>query len=121
MQTPENTPSDDHRGSLGQLVRWMGAVQGVGFRALVRNEARRRGLAGWVRNRNDGSVEAMLIGDAVAISELVEVIAQTRQGAIRETAARSLDRSYLRCEGPFFVAPTSGVDAFLPYNGGGHG
>ena len=49
-----------------------GRVQGVGFRAWTRREARRRGLRGWVRNRSDGSVEALLIGDAAAVDSLAE-------------------------------------------------
>ena len=49
-----------------------GRVQGVGFRAWTRREARRRGLRGWVRNRSDGSVEALLIGDAAAVDGLAE-------------------------------------------------
>jgi acylphosphatase len=47
-------------------------VQGVGFRAFVADEARTRGLAGWVRNRRDGSVEALIAGDGDAIDEMVE-------------------------------------------------
>lgn len=47
-----------------------GRVQGVGYRAWFRAEARRLGLAGWVRNRMDGSVEAMVSGDPVAIEGL---------------------------------------------------
>ena len=39
-----------------------GRVQGVGFRAFVEDEARQRGLQGWVRNRRDGSVEAVFAG-----------------------------------------------------------
>ena len=49
-----------------------GRVQGVGFRAWTRREARRRGLRGWVRNRIDGSVEALLIGEAAAVDSLSE-------------------------------------------------
>jgi acylphosphatase len=49
-----------------------GRVQGVGFRAWTRREARRRGLRGWVRNRGEGSVEALLIGDAAAVDSLAE-------------------------------------------------
>jgi acylphosphatase len=47
-----------------------GRVQGVGFRAWTRREARRRSLRGWVRNRFDGSVEALLIGEAEAVDAL---------------------------------------------------
>jgi acylphosphatase len=49
-----------------------GRVQGVGFRAWTRREARRRSLRGWVRNRFDGSVEALLIGPEAAVEALAE-------------------------------------------------
>ena len=49
-----------------------GRVQGVGFRAWTRREARRRALRGWVRNRVDGSVEALLIGEPADIDAMVE-------------------------------------------------
>lgn len=48
-----------------------GRVQGVGFRAFVLREAQRRGLRGWVRNRSDGSVEAVLIGADGAVAAVV--------------------------------------------------
>ena len=44
-------------------VRVTGVVQGVGFRWFVRERARRLGLAGWVRNLPDGSVEVLAKGD----------------------------------------------------------
>jgi acylphosphatase len=47
-----------------------GRVQGVGFRAFVERQAHRHGVRGWVRNRRDGTVEALLIGDARAIGEM---------------------------------------------------
>ena len=53
-----------------------GRVQGVGFRAWVCGEARRRGLRGWVRNRHDGSVEALLIGDGPALEAMIEACRQ---------------------------------------------
>jgi acylphosphatase len=49
-----------------------GHVQGVGFRYAMRAEARRRGVSGWVRNRRDGSVEALLQGEADAVRALVD-------------------------------------------------
>ena len=41
-----------------------GWVQGVGYRAWVEHQARARNLEGWVRNRRDGSVEALFAGPA---------------------------------------------------------
>jgi acylphosphatase len=54
-----------------------GRVQGVGFRYFVTDCARRQGLRGWVRNRRDGSVEALLIGDEAAVAAVTE---QCRRG-----------------------------------------
>lgn len=49
-----------------------GRVQGVFFRDSTRAEARERGAAGWVRNRPDGTVEAVFEGDDDAVQRLVE-------------------------------------------------
>jgi acylphosphatase len=51
------------------LIR--GAVQGVGFRYWTRRTATARGLEGWVRNRRDGSVEAVFAGPEQAVSEMI--------------------------------------------------
>jgi acylphosphatase len=47
-----------------------GRVQGVGFRDATAREARRLGLAGWVRNQMDGAVEITAEGDEAALREL---------------------------------------------------
>ncbi|HLW27840.1 MAG TPA: acylphosphatase [Kiloniellales bacterium] len=54
-----------------------GRVQGVWYRAWTRKEAQRRGLNGWVRNRKDGTVEAVFAGDAKAVDEM---LAACREG-----------------------------------------
>jgi acylphosphatase len=48
-----------------------GRVQGVGYRAWVEHEARLRDLEGWVRNRRDGSVEAVFTGSEDAVADMV--------------------------------------------------
>jgi acylphosphatase len=57
-------------------VRVRGRVQGVWFRASTAEEARRRGVAGWVCNRRDGSVEAVFEGPAEAVQVLLGFVAQ---------------------------------------------
>ena len=49
-----------------------GRVQGVGYRAWTVGTARALGVSGWVRNRRDGSVEALVAGDAADVAALVE-------------------------------------------------
>jgi acylphosphatase len=49
----------------------LGRVQGVSFRVLTRDRARSRGVAGWVRNRPDGAVEAVFEGADEAVESLV--------------------------------------------------
>ena len=58
-----------------------GRVQGVGFRAFVEGEALARGLAGWVRNRRGGSVEAVFMGEAATVAEMVEACRRGPFGA----------------------------------------
>lgn len=62
----------DTRGisALHAVVR--GDVQGVGFRYYVLRRAREAGLAGWVRNRADGSVECLAQGPRPALERLLE-------------------------------------------------
>jgi acylphosphatase len=64
-------------GVVTRQIRVSGLVQGVGFRAAMRAEAQRLGVAGWVRNRADGSVEALVQGAAPAVDA---VVAWARRG-----------------------------------------
>ena len=80
-----------------------GRVQGVGFRDALQREARRLGVTGWVRNRADGSVEAVLQGSPEAVEK---IIAWARRGppaalvaAVRTgLPATQFDRSYASFE-----------------------
>ncbi|MEO5612826.1 MAG: acylphosphatase [Sphingomicrobium sp.] len=58
-----------------------GRVQGVFFRQWMVNQARNLGVAGWVHNARDGSVEAHLAGDEAAVSQMIERMRQGPAGA----------------------------------------
>jgi acylphosphatase len=80
-------------------IRVEGRVHGVGFRDALRTEALRLGVKGWVRNRADGSVEAVLQGDDAAVGGLIAwaqrgpPLAQVSE--LREQAAEpGFDRPY---------------------------
>lgn len=49
-----------------------GRVQGVGYRAFVEDEAMQHRLRGWVRNRRDGSVEAVFVGPRPVVEAMIE-------------------------------------------------
>jgi acylphosphatase len=53
-------------------IRVEGRVQGVGYRAFVEMRAAELGLSGWVRNRRDGSVEAVLQGTPEAVEAVLD-------------------------------------------------
>jgi acylphosphatase len=87
-----------------------GLVQGVGYRAFVEGEAQRLGIAGWVCNRRDRSVEALVKGPSDAIGELLVRLrrgppgAQVDAIALAEAPADALDER--RPGAAFSVLPT---------------
>jgi acylphosphatase len=58
-----------------------GFVQGVGFRFGVERAANSRGVAGWVRNRSDGAVEAVFEGEPEHVDALVDFCRRGPRGA----------------------------------------
>jgi acylphosphatase len=70
-----------------------GRVQGVGYRAWTEYTAEGRGLDGWVRNRRDGSVEALFAGEPRTVREMIDLCRQgppgSRVDAIEEREASS--------------------------------
>jgi acylphosphatase len=59
---------------VAKLYHVRGRVQGVGFRYFVEHSASALGLSGWVRNRDDGSVEVYAVGAAEQLSELAGLL-----------------------------------------------
>ncbi len=86
-----------------------GRVQGVGYRAWVHEHANSRGLEGWVRNRRDGSVEAVFAGPDGVVSDMIKACGRgpisARVDSVQEDAGTS-DLLNLRGAGEWF--------AFLP-------
>jgi len=58
--------------SLQARLTITGRVQGVGYRDWAVATGQRLGLSGWVRNRTDGAVEALVVGDDVAVGTMIE-------------------------------------------------
>jgi len=87
-----------------------GRVQGVGYRYFVEREAQLRNLEGWVRNRRDGSVEAVFSGSADAVTAMIAACrrgpSSARVDAVQDEAANP-DMLNLREAGDrFSVLPT---------------
>lgn len=76
-------------------VRVQGRVQGVFYRASTQQQAQRLGLRGWVRNGDDGSVEAVLCGDEPTLDTMLAWMAQgperARVDALETTPAEVPD------------------------------
>jgi acylphosphatase len=98
-------------GTIACHVAIRGRVQGVGFRAWTEHEALRRGVEGWVRNRRDGSVEAVFAGGPEAVRGMLNACRRGPPGAQVEAMDErdgTADDLALRRPGErFSVLPTS--------------
>ena len=98
----------EHRRAVRVVIR--GRVQGVGFRAWAQGQAELHGLAGWVRNRRDGSVEMLLSGPEAAIASTVAACRQGPRGArvdgVEEHAATPAEADKAG-QGGFRLLPTA--------------
>ena len=87
-----------------------GRVQGVGYRYFVEHEARARGLEGWVRNRRDGSVEALFSGPAEAVAAMIAACrrgpSSARVEAVQDAAADAGMLNLRQAGERFSVLPT---------------
>jgi acylphosphatase len=82
-----------------------GRVQGVFFRESCRREAETRGVAGWVRNRSDGRVEAVFEGPPAAVEAMVAWCRHGPAGA-RVDEVEVADEPAERLAG-FWIAPST--------------
>ena len=88
-----------------------GRVQGVGYRAWVEYQATANGLDGWVRNRRDGSVEAVFAGNAKAVADMVALCRHgppsARVAALTSESAGEAELNLRRAGESFSVLPTA--------------
>jgi acylphosphatase len=98
--------------AIRQVVRhvvFRGLVQGVGFRAFVEREAFRRSIEGWVRNRRDGTVEAVFAGTAETVEAIIVICRSgPRVGRVDGVEQREAGTHELALRGrdSFAVLPT---------------
>ena len=84
-----------------------GRVQGVGYRYAFRREANKQGAAGWVRNRRDGGVEAVIQGTPDAVEALIAWSRRGPPGAgVTEVLAGPVPAEFDRAYEQFEVWPT---------------
>ena len=80
------------------LVRVRGTVQGVGYRAACVRYAQSLAVTGWVRNRTDGSVEALLQGAGASVSQMCDWMADGMPAALVSAGQVASSVVDLKCD-----------------------
>ena len=95
----------------GAIVRRViveGYVQGVGYREFTRRAALRLGVSGWVRNRSDGAVEALICGPPASVEALIgEMRKGPRFAKVENLSAIDQDETPGDDNGAFIVRTTA--------------
>ncbi|HEY4542713.1 MAG TPA: acylphosphatase [Noviherbaspirillum sp.] len=92
---------------MGRHLIIRGKVQGVGYRAAFERQARALQLRGWVRNRDDGSVEAQVFGDADAIEQITAWAGHGPSQAVVTLVEKGELADETSCPADFSVLPTA--------------
>jgi acylphosphatase len=99
--------------SEGRIIRHVivrGFVQGIGYRAWTESTALARRLEGWVRNRRDGTVEAVFAGPAGVVEEMIAACRRgpsfARVDAVDVAEASARDLAQRRAGESFSMLPT---------------
>jgi len=100
-------PTSPMQERMTKRVEIRGLVQGVGYRASFERQARALHLSGWVRNRHDGSVEALVAGEPVCLARIISW-AWCGPPSARVDDVAVIDAADIPVEeGRFSVLPTS--------------
>ena len=91
--------------NLTRRLRVHGRVQGVFYRNWSREEARRLGLAGWVRNRGDGTVELLVHGPADRVEAMIALCRQGPPAAVVEQV--DIEQTDEEASAPFEKRPSA--------------
>jgi acylphosphatase len=98
----------------GAIVRRVlvgGDVQGVGYREFTRRAALRLGVTGWVRNRSDGAVEALIRGPRAALEALIAEMRNGPRSAVVDNLSVAERDGDGDDRGAFVIRPTGYSEA----------
>lgn len=109
MSREELNTSDEEKRAERKRIHAIvkGHVQGVGFRYFVQRHAQRLGIAGWVRNRADGTVEVEAEGDEEALRQLIKLLHQGPPMAFVDSVQVAWMKAHGNLPYPFTITATA--------------